>query len=344
MDFVEIGTPGNPTDPNRSTPLGSVAYSYRMGTHEVSRGMIASYNALSGGPQLTIEDAPYTWISPESPATKITWNGCARFVNWLNTSSGFEPAYKFTSDGAVDDVELWTVGESGYDPANPTRNRNARYFLPTEDEWHKAAFYDPGANGGAGGYWRYATGSDTKPVAVSAGTASGTAVFGQELSDGPAPIGNAGGLSPYGTMAQCGNVAELLESPFTLPNDPTTPRAYTPGSWWSSASFPPSSSLSNNGLAPSQVNTFTGFRVASSAMPAESLIQIGTLSLVEGDVTIDLVSTVGGVDIYRTSDLLNYDPDPVAENISPGRGVIIDTVPPNARAFYIALPHGSPAP
>ncbi|MDF1712639.1 MAG: SUMF1/EgtB/PvdO family nonheme iron enzyme [Akkermansiaceae bacterium] len=294
MAFVEIGNPGNPTDPNLSAPLGSVAYSYRMGTHEVSRGMIASYNALSGGPQLTIEDAASPWISPESPATKITWNECARFVNWLNTSSGFEPAYKFTTDGAVDDIELWTVGDSGYDSANPTRNRNAHYFLPTEDEWHKAAFYDPGARGGAGAYWRYATGSDTKPLAVSGGAASGTAVFGQELSDGPAPIKNAGGLSPYGTMAQCGNVSELLESPFMLPNNPGIYRAYNPGSWWSSALFPPSSRLSNNGLVPSGRNTFTGFRVASAAMPAESLIQMSNLSKVGRDVTIDLVSTVGG--------------------------------------------------
>ena len=37
-----------------------------------------------------------------------------------------------------------------------TRNAGAKYFIPTENEWYKAAYYDP-LNGGAGGYWTYPT-------------------------------------------------------------------------------------------------------------------------------------------------------------------------------------------
>ena len=29
------------------------------------------------------------------PATSVSWNEAARFVNWLDTSQGFTPAYKF---------------------------------------------------------------------------------------------------------------------------------------------------------------------------------------------------------------------------------------------------------
>ena len=34
------------------------------------------------------------------------------------------------------------------------RNPNADYFLPSDDEWYKAAYYDPTKNG-TGGYWQY---------------------------------------------------------------------------------------------------------------------------------------------------------------------------------------------
>ena len=37
------------------------------------------------------------------------------------------------------------------------KNRNALYWIPTESEWYKAAYYDPSLNGGAGGYWTNAT-------------------------------------------------------------------------------------------------------------------------------------------------------------------------------------------
>ena len=43
----------------------------------------------------------------------------------------------------------------------------ARYFLPSENEWYKAAYYDP-IKGGTGGYWKYPTRSDSVPGMVVA--------------------------------------------------------------------------------------------------------------------------------------------------------------------------------
>jgi hypothetical protein len=40
----------------------------------------------------------------------------------------------------------------------------AHWFIPTESEWYKAAYYDPKKSGGAG-YWLYPAKSDDVPEA-----------------------------------------------------------------------------------------------------------------------------------------------------------------------------------
>ncbi len=160
-------------------------------------------------------------------------------MNWLNTSQGFQPAYKFAVqpgdaeyNANENNILLWQSGDPGYDAANPFRDIQAQYFLPSIDEWYKAAYYDPNANGGAGGYWDYPTGSDTAPTAVSGGTAAATAVYDRGFSHGPADITNAGGLSPYGVMGLGGNVVEYEETESDLVNnDPWSSRGWRGGDW-----------------------------------------------------------------------------------------------------------------
>ena len=190
-------------------------YAFRMGKFEISEQMIDKAN-----------DAGWPRHHQRHPRRRqaghgVSWNEAARFVNWLNTSTGSTPAYKFAlQPGEVGytanaNVELWTIGDAGYDPNNLYRNSLARYFLPSVDEWYKAAYYDPTS----GVYYDYPTGSDTAPTAVASGTAAGTAVYNQPSESGPADIMLAGGLSPYGTMGQGGNVFELEETDFNLVND-----------------------------------------------------------------------------------------------------------------------------
>ena len=48
------------------------------------------------------------------------------------------------------------------------RNANAKFFIPAENEWYKAAYYQPLVQGGdTDGYWLYPTQDNSPPVAES---------------------------------------------------------------------------------------------------------------------------------------------------------------------------------
>jgi len=206
IEFVTIGDPGNVADTTGDpNPAGSVAYEYRIGKYEIPEHVIRRANAqseLNGDPLgITIDER-----GPNKPATRASWFEAAQFVNWLNTSTGNTPAYKFNDQ---DEFQLWEAGDAGFDSNNRFRNSQATYFLPSIDEWYKAAFYDPATDS----YFDYPTGSNEVPIPVESGTALGTAVWNQLV--GPADIELAGGSSPFGTVAQGGNVLEWLESPLS---------------------------------------------------------------------------------------------------------------------------------
>jgi len=273
MEFVEIGAPGNAADTTGDpNPAGAVPYVFNMGKFEVSRDMVTKANTLGG---LAIALADMTFFGGNGanrPATGVSWNQAARFVNWLNTSQGFSPAYKFANqpgDGGYNanaDIEPWTGSDAGFDSSNPFRNSLARYWLPSVDEWYKAAYYDPVSDS----YFDFPTGSDTPPTPVANGTAAGTAVFDQDLFTGPADIMDVGGLSPFGTMGQGGNVFEWEETEIDLANDDSSSARGIRGGLWGFFSADLSSS-SRFIVSPAFGFFFIGFRVASlSPVPEPS--------------------------------------------------------------------------
>ncbi len=272
IEFVEIGNPGNADDTTGSPdPAGKVEYEYRIGKYEISRDMITKANA-EGALGITLNDLTgLGGNGPDRPATGITWFEAATFVNWLNTSSGGSVAYKFDGSG---DFQLWDAGDTlDYDASNAYRSVRATYWLPSMDEWYKAAYYDPDT----GTYFDYATGSDTAPTAVAAGQTAGTAVYDQAFGTGPADIVNAGGLSPYGTMAQNGNAIEWEETAGNLINNlPGESRGRRGGAWSNDSSFLPSSSRFVN--FPTLESTSIGFRVAS-VVPEPSRTLLGVIGL-----------------------------------------------------------------
>jgi len=223
MDFVTIGNPGNAADTTGSpNPAGSVAYTYNIGKYEVSRDMILKAGT-DGGLGLTLADmTSYGGNGVNRPATGISWNEAARFVNYLNTSKGYQAAYNFTTSGANANITLWAAGQ--YSGSNQFRHKDAYYFLPSVDEWYKAAYGTP-----SGTWFNYPNGSDSSPAAVSGGTTG--AVQNGQL--GPADITNAGGLSPFGTMAQGGNAWEWNETAWDgLNNSAEELRVVRGGGWY----------------------------------------------------------------------------------------------------------------
>ena len=264
IDFVPIGNPGNSND---WTGFGGVPYSYRIGKYTISQNQIDA--ATRSGLQNVTARA---W-SGDCPAANISWYEAAAYVNWLNTSKGYAPAYNLTWTNGAWSMALWptspdTNGNVAWTlgGTNLYRNASCTYFLPSENEWYKAAYYDPTKNGGSGGYWLYPTGSDTAPTPVASGTNAGTSVYNQTWGYGPGPasVFQAGGLSPYGTMGQGGNVWSWAETSWSTSNTDTQDgRVIRGGGWGNGANALQSSyRLIHYGSFPDYDGIDLGFRVA----------------------------------------------------------------------------------
>lgn len=255
IDFTEVGNPGNGDD---STGFGGVSYTFRIGVYEISQDQItaATNSGLVG---VTGGD----WTGSQ-PASGLSWYEAAMFVNWLNTSTGHQAAYNFSGTS----MSLWSPEEAWQQGGeNLFRHKDAYYFLPGEDEWYKAAYYD----GELGIYYDYPTGSDMAPTSTTGGTAPGTAVFGQAPTAEPADVDMAGGLSPYGTMGQGGNVWEILESAVQPPNDDPAELRVLQGGAFDNA-VPTLSYQFDFGYEPYVESNRYGFRVASVPEPSCMLL------------------------------------------------------------------------
>jgi formylglycine-generating enzyme required for sulfatase activity len=209
------------------------------------------------------------------PATNMTWYESAAFVNWLNTSRGYQAAYNLTFSGSWS-MTLWSSGDAWQAGGeNLFRHKDAYYFLPSEDEWYKAAYHKN--DGVTANYWDYATGSNSIPTAVASGTALGSAVY-RGAASSPASVNDNGGLSAYGTRGQNGNVWEWQESAFDgLNNVSSETRAIRGGAWTFPEDFMRSSLRDGGGPTLSNLNI--GFRVASVVPipePSSAMLMIGS--------------------------------------------------------------------
>ena len=248
IDYVTIGDPGNlaDTDPEIwRNGYGSVDYEYRIGKYEVTNAQYSEFlNAVAalGDPHglyssklmkgfdegyadgiersgsgtvadpyvYTLMDGDSAWGS--KPVHHINfWNAC-RFVNWLHNGqpTGLQDA-STTEDEAYDLIaDRGSTGNMVY------RKPNASVFIPTQDEWYKAAHYKGG--GINAGYWNYATSSDTPPDNNQPESDIGNSAnfAGPEYAAPPYYTTDVGAyaqsVSPYGTFDQNGNVAEWSET------------------------------------------------------------------------------------------------------------------------------------
>ena len=281
IDFITIGNTGNTADTTGSpNPAGSVSYIYQIGKYEVSRDIVNKGNIL-GNLGITMADMSANGGNGSlRPATGISWNEAARFVNYLNYSYGSPLAYKFaTSPGdagyvANSNITYWSSGTAEYNSQNPARNKLAKFFLPDLDEWYKAAYFSAANNK----YYDYATGSDSVPYLVTGGTSSSATVY-NNISSGPADVNFCGGLSPYGTMGQNGNAAEWIEEKLGGGYNSSGEGGgymWLKGGSWTSSSWELSSSGQNARFSVDGLYS-DGFRVAAiiSEPSALSLLAVG---------------------------------------------------------------------
>ena len=257
IDFVNIGNAGNAAD---TTTYGAVPYEYRVGTYEISQNAIDKATA-SGMTDVTA--GPWTG---DQPAASLNWYEAAAFVNFLNTNSGKTAAYDLSWGGAAWSMALWSSEQAWTaGGTNLYRNKDAYYFLPSENEWYKAAYY----NAAGSNYFLYPTASNDAPTAVASGTGAGTAVYDQTFGQGPAGVDVAGALSSYGTMGQGGNVFEWNESAFDGLNSSSSEGRAIRGGYW----LDPEGSLRSSGRGygdgdPTIELDVIGFRVASVPEPS----------------------------------------------------------------------------
>jgi formylglycine-generating enzyme required for sulfatase activity len=210
----------------------------------------------------------------DKPVIYVNWFDAARVSNWLmNGATGTSS----TETGAYTLVGGQTSGTA------PARNVGATFYVPTEDQWYKAAYYKGGSTNA--GYWEYATQvTGTAPTAVTAGLTgigssgstgnfanySSTAVW-NGLTGNVTTVGTNGGASAYGTFDQTGNVWEWND----LTGAPGSSRGLRGGSWGNFSAFNLSSS-DRYTFDPSYEGNTLGFRLASPvAVPEPSTWVMG---------------------------------------------------------------------
>jgi formylglycine-generating enzyme required for sulfatase activity len=197
IDFVRITHPGNapwmgsppqqfPPIQNQALGRGSVGYEYSIGRFEVTTSQWteffnAAYDRPVGDPNLPWLIPPTFWgaqgttpINSSNPNARrwqvpagnemrpvgnISWRMAAMYCNWLHNDKG--TTREAFMSGAYNVSTFGPNGLGGFSD-QPTRSPDARYFIPSWDEWLKAAHYDPHKNGpDQGGWWAYPNGSDS---------------------------------------------------------------------------------------------------------------------------------------------------------------------------------------
>jgi len=273
IGFVPIGNAGNLNDTlinfHQEPNYGAVPYNFNMSTFAISQDQ---YDMAKNSGAIGLGRNVGAWEGSQ-PAATVTWYQTAAFVNYLNTSTGHVAAYQLDAESTT--LTLWSSAQAWQAGGeNLYRNKDAYYFLPSENEYYKAAYYDPNKVGGAG-YWKYATGSDAAPFPVASGTAAGTAVYFGGGAKAPAAVDQSGGLSPYGTRGQTGNVVEWLETAADGLNDSSSEDRVLRGAYWLHNTAPLNSSV--HLVDPPTLAAITiGFRVASVPEPSCVVLMLGS--------------------------------------------------------------------
>jgi sulfatase modifying factor 1 len=310
IPVVPIGNPGNPADmryldSGNPNGVGAVSYSFFMGKTEVTNTQyVAFLNAVAstdpyglyntnmgsattwGGIVRNGSSGNYTYSVKavalngsysygEKPVVWVDWGDTLRFANWLHHGqpSGQENATTtedgaYTLNGAVSRTALLAV----------TRNPGARWWLPNEDEWYKAAYHKN--DGATANYWNYPTRMDNEPdnnvPSLDTGNSANFSFSNIDTTTGNSsyPATDAGAYtlsgSAYGTFDQGGNAEEWVETLVEASNG-TLLRRLRGGPWLDNSQVM-HAQYNYDAVFPDADGRFIGFRLAGVPEPRSAYV------------------------------------------------------------------------
>jgi formylglycine-generating enzyme required for sulfatase activity len=180
---ISVGDPGNAADPLTGNLYGSVAYTYNIGTTEVTNAQYAAFlNAVAatdthnlyngngtstnmagpfGGITRANSSGSYTYATvpgrENNPVNFVSFWDATRFANWLHNG---QPTG--AQDNSTTEDGAYTLTASGISANTITRNAGWQWAVASENEWYKAAYHQPASAGGdVDNYWLYPTQSNT---------------------------------------------------------------------------------------------------------------------------------------------------------------------------------------
>jgi sulfatase modifying factor 1 len=220
MSFVVVDQPGNPADMRfGDAGRGAVDYLYSIGKYELTVAQWVEflnakattddgYNRLETYSNQVVRrgfHGSYRYASQpfleNQPIMRLDWFRAARFANWMHNGKG------------AGSTETGAYALNGVNVAVTERASGARFWIPTIDEWHKAAYFN--GDNTSPQYWNFATQSNDSPVKVvvdvfSDGGAGGSGNYANYASAFIANVGTSGGPSFFGAYDMSGNVRETV--------------------------------------------------------------------------------------------------------------------------------------
>jgi formylglycine-generating enzyme required for sulfatase activity len=195
---------GSRVRPN--TSVGGVNYDYRISRTETTGGQYAEFlNAFCAqrtiqewradptfsffgdsfrlGAISTIVNNRITQWRPTArpiPSNDLSMQEAMMYCNWLH--NGRPTSLDLVMTGAYDVARYLNITAANRLTGPIERSADARFWIPTQDEWVKAAHFDPNKNGeGQAGFWLYPIARDTPPIGAP-----------------PAPYGNGEANTGFG--------------------------------------------------------------------------------------------------------------------------------------------------